>query len=240
MPDLAGSRRSRTVEWLGVIGRLDGALPDGHVNELLAPYLSAVEAARLRGANLYPGSPWIVRHLLRRQDRLSALELHPEQARLLGDLFAGEFQVRVTELDGWLALGAHVPPKEKRGLVLVDPPFERDGEFERLAEGAITAHRRWSGGVLALWYPIKDRNAVQDFRQRMAASGIEKVLDLSLMIRKPSAQPTLDGCGMMIVNPPYTLEAEMAQLLPALAAVLRLDDGAGSDVVWLSRSTSNA
>ena len=157
-------------------------------------------------------------------DSLAGMELvaylADEDAAGLKALFAGDIQVRVIELDGWLALGAQLPPKEKRGLVLIDPPFEEPGEFERMVAGLKSAQRRWPGGIYTLWYPIKDRGAVADFRAALAASGIPRVLDISFEIRGPSAAPTLDGCGMVVVNPPYTLQGEMQVILPALAKVL--------------------
>lgn len=123
--DLKGTEAGKTGEWQSGIGRLLEAKLDTDVAGLIQPYLDIVRAENPDGAiRHYPGSPLIVRHLLRKQDRLSALELHPDDARLLAELFEGDVQVRVTQLDGWLALGAHLPPKEKRGLILVDPPFE--------------------------------------------------------------------------------------------------------------------
>ena len=235
MYDLSADEASRTGEWHAGIGRLiDVQLPKPAA-DLLAPYLAAVRAANGDGPlALYPGSPWIVRHLLRRQDRLTAIELHPEDAMRLKHQFAGDIQVRVIELDGWLALGAQVPPKEKRGLVLVDPPFEIAGEFDRLVDGLVRAHRRWPGGVYALWYPIKDRAAVNAFRADLAATGIPKILDIRLEIRPPSREPRLDGSGIVVVNPPFTLEAEMKTLLPILAKVLGEDGDRRFSVVPLS------
>lgn len=240
MYDLGGSEATRSGEWIEGIGRVlrdQGRTPAAH---LLAPYLQVVSAARADGRNLYPGSPWIVRHLLRKQDRLSAIELHPDDVQSLSGLFAADFQVRVTHLDGWLALGAHLPPKEKRGLVLVDPPFEIDGEFDRLLDGAIKVHRRWAGGILALWYPIKDKAAVRRFREGLARSGIPKVLDLRLLVRGESAEPRLIGSGMIIINPPFVLEEEMRVILPALSKLLQLDDGAAWDAVWLTKQSADA
>src|SRR5690606_21452809 len=181
----------------------------------------------------YPGSPAIARHLLRRQDRLTAIELHPADAAALKRHFAGDFQTRVIELDGWLALGAHLPPKEKRGLVLVDPPFEERDEFGRIVEGLKKAWRRWPGGIYALWYPIKERKAVEAFRRELAGAGIPKMLELALEIRAPSAEPRFDGSGMIVVNPPYPLEAEAKTLLPALATTLGETEATAS-VRWLA------
>jgi len=232
--DLSSAEAQKTGEWRGGIGRLlEATLPAG-AQALLAPYLDAVRAANPGGGmRRYPGSPAIVRHLLRPQDRLTAIELHPADAAALKARFAGDFQTRVIELDGWLALGAHLPPKEKRGLVLVDPPFEEAGEFDRLAEGLKKAWRRWPGGIYALWYPIKDRKAVEAFRRELAGAGIPKILDLSLEVRPPSAEPRFDGSGLVVVNPPYPLEAEMRTLLPVLAEVVG-KPGAKANAMWLA------
>jgi len=232
--DLSSAEAQKTGEWRGGIGRLlEATLPAG-AQALLAPYLDAARAANPGGGmRRYPGSPAIVRHLLRPQDRLTAIELHPADAAALKARFAGDFQTRVIELDGWLALGAHLPPKEKRGLVLVDPPFEDAGEFDRLAEGLKKAWRRWPGGIYALWYPIKDRKAVEAFRRELAGAGIPKILDLSLEVRAPSAEPRFDGSGLVVVNPPYPLEAEMRTLLPVLAEVVG-ERGAKANATWLA------
>ena len=225
--DLSSAEAQKTGEWRGGIGRLLDTELNPAAKALLEPYIDAVVAVN-RGEALtrYPGSPWIIRHLLRPQDRLSAIELHPQDASRLKSLFAGDIQVRVTELDGWLALGAHLPPKEKRGIVLVDPPFEESGEFERLVEGLTKAHRRWPGGIYALWYPLKDRLSVTTFRKSLMASGVPKIIDVAFSIRAPSHEPRLDGCGLVVVNPPYTFEQEMRVLLPELKKVLAEDSGA--------------
>ncbi|PSJ61223.1 23S rRNA (adenine(2030)-N(6))-methyltransferase RlmJ [Pseudaminobacter soli (ex Li et al. 2025)] len=233
--DLSSEEAQKTGEWLGGIGKLLEAKLSPEAEALLGPYLEAVRSADPEGElSAYPGSPLIVRRLLRKQDRLSAIELHPEDFQVLKTLFAEDFQVRVTELDGWLALGAHLPPKEKRGLVLVDPPFEKEGEFDRLVDGLVRAHRRWPGGIYALWYPIKDRKAVADFREALAEAGIPKVMDIRFEIRRPSREPRLDGTGMIVVNPPYTLEKELKTVLPAMHALLAEEKGAAWSVEWLA------
>jgi 23S rRNA (adenine2030-N6)-methyltransferase len=232
--DLSGEEAQRTGEWRNGIGRLAGQRFKSEVEALLRPYLDTVGLENRGGIAEYPGSPLVARRLLRKQDRLFAIELHPEDAARLKALFAGDVQVRVMELDGWLALGAQLPPKEKRGLVLIDPPFEESGEFERMALGLTKAHRRWLGGVFALWYPIKDRKAVADFRKTLRDSGIPKILDASFHIGGPSAEAVLDGCGMVVVNPPYTLADELKIVLPALTGVLAAGSGAKSAIDWIS------
>ncbi len=240
--DLKGVEAGKTGEWTGGIERIIEAADQGRIEadalELLSPYLDAVRA--VNGPDTlrhYPGSPFVVRHLLRKQDRLSALELHPKDAATLAKRFEGDYQVRVIELDGWLALGAHLPPKEKRGLVLVDPPFEKDGEFDRLVDGLIKAHKRFSGSTYALWYPLKDRRETERFANRLYESGIAKIMQINVAIRAPSSEPRLDGTGMIVVNPPYTLESEMQTLLPCLTKLLGEDEGANFSVRWIRGET---
>ncbi|TIQ34413.1 MAG: 23S rRNA (adenine(2030)-N(6))-methyltransferase RlmJ [Mesorhizobium sp.] len=233
--DLASVEAGKTGEWQGGIGRLFGHALEPRAAALLQPYLEAVRAENPDGGlRRYPGSPLVVRRLLRSQDRLTAIELHPEDAARLKAVFAGDFQTRVIELDGWLALGAHLPPKEKRGLVLVDPPFEEEGEFPRLVENLRRAHRRWPGGIYALWYPIKDRKAVAAFRAALRETGIPKLLDIGFEIRPASNEPSLDGSGMVVVNPPFTLEGELRVLLPALHGALAVEQPARWTIEWLA------
>lgn len=243
--DLSSEEAQKTGEWLGGIGRLLDAKLSPEAQALLAPYLEAVMAENTDGGpegiiETYPGSPLIVRRLLRPQDRLTAIELHPEDAERLKSLFAGDFQVRTIELDGWLALGAHLPPKEKRGLVLVDPPFEEKGEFDRLVDGLVRAHRRWPGGIYALWYPIKDRAAVKDFREQLKETGISKILDIAFEVRPPSRDELFDGSGLVVVNPPFVFDEEMRVLLPALKTALAEDPKARWSLEWLAGEAAPA
>lgn len=233
--DLWGDASERTGEWRDGIARLlNRNLPEP-ASTLIAPYLLAIKAQnRDGGLRYYPGSPFITRHMLRPQDRLMALELHPQDADLLKENFAGDIQTRVTALDGWAAMGTHLPPKEKRGLVLVDPPFEQKGEFARMVESLEKAHKRWPGGTYAYWYPIKDPADVTAYARALKATGIPKILRLELTIRQPSTPPRLHGTGMVVVNPPYLLETEMQAILPVLADILA-DEGRGRfRIEWIA------
>jgi len=232
--DLTGEEARRSPEWREGIARLlDHDLPP-EAAALAQPYLDVVKGENPDGGlKAYPGSPLLVRKLLRPQDRLFAMELHPADAKALSALFAGDIQSRVIELDGWLALGSQLPPKEKRGLVLIDPPFEEDGEFERLAAGLVRAHKRFPQGVYALWYPLKDQKERDAFVAALRETGIAKMLRAEVMVRAPAHPPRLFGTGMIIVNPPYTLEGELKVLLPPLAAILA-DNGRGTTrIEWI-------
>jgi len=233
--DLTSEEAQKTGEWLGGIGPLLEADLPKDVADLVTPYLDAVRSVNWEGGvRHYPGSPMVTRYLMRHIDRLTAIELHPQDSATLKQRFSGDWQVRVLELDGWLALGAHLPPKEKRGMVLVDPPFEQEGEFERLVSGLVKAHKRWPGGTYALWYPIKNRKAAAAFREVLKETGIPKMLDIAFEIRKPGAEATFDGSGMVVVNPPYVLEDEMKAVLPALTKVLAEEKGAYAGATWLT------
>ena len=231
--DFTSEAAQRSPEWLDGIKRLfDRPLP-AEAAALATAYLDVVRGENPDGGlRFYPGSPLLVRRLLRPQDRLFAMELHPEDERTLAGLFAGDIQTRVIALDGWLALGSQLPPKEKRGLVLVDPPFEEEGEFERLADGLVRAHRRFPTGLYALWYPLKDRRGRDGFIRALRETGIAKVLCAELSVKAPTQPPRLFGSGMILVNPPFTLEEELRVLLPALAEVLAQEKG-GFRLEWI-------
>lgn len=227
--DLTGPEAVRSPEWRDGIARvLARGLPT-----LADPYLDVIHALNPDGLRVYPGSPLLARKLLRRHDRLEAVELHPKDAAALKEEFAGDIQTRVIALDGWLALGAHLPPKEKRGLVLVDPPFEAEGEWQRLVEGLVKAHRKFATGTFCLWYPLKEPQEVERFGSALRATAIPSILRLELTIRRPSTPPRLYGTGMIVVNPPFVLEEEMRELLPALAEVLADDGRGGWSVEWI-------
>jgi 23S rRNA (adenine2030-N6)-methyltransferase len=229
---LTGEEARRSPEWMDGIGKLLEAKLPADAAALIKPYLDVVDSENRNGTLArYPGSPLVARKLFRPQDRLSALELHPADYRKLRDLFEGDIQARVTELDGWLALNAYVPPKERRGLVLVDPPFEEPGEWERLLDGLSKAHRKWSSGLYMLWYPLKEPREVNAFVADLKATGIAKMLRAELLIG-PAIAGSLYGSGLILVNPPFTLEAELKLILPALAAALAQGRG-GQRIEWI-------
>lgn len=229
--DLLSAQAQRTLEYQDGIGRLFGApLP----HPALAPYLEAVRTLNRDGIlRRYPGSPRLSRALMRPQDRLVVAELHPEDAATLKGEFAGDRQVTVLEADAYRVMRTQVPPRERRGLVLVDPPFEQTDEFARLAEGLAAAHRRWPTGIYALWYPIKERPAVWRFHEAVERTGIPKILIVELTWHDEDTHLRLNGSGMLIVNPPWQLDETLAELLPALHDALP-HSGGGVKVDWLA------
>ncbi len=229
--DLSSEPAQKTREYEDGVARLFGSdLPD----PALEPYRRAVAAANPDGLlRWYPGSPRIARAALRDGDRLILAELHPDDARTLKAEFSGDRSVAVHQTDAYIALKAHLPPKEKRGLVLIDPPFEQPDEFARMAEGLAAAHRRWPTGIYALWYPIKERAAVWRFQDAVEKTGIPKILLAELTWHPEDTHLRLNGAGLMIVNPPWTLDDTLRAMLPALHAALPTTGG-GASVSWLS------
>ncbi len=233
--DLTSSEAKRGGEWHDGIERIMTAKLSDLVAALLAPYLEVIGALNERGRlKIYPGSPAIARAWLRPQDRLVACELEPSAATALAGHMRGDSRIKTLEIDGWTALAAYVPPSERRGLVLIDPPFEEDGDFHRLSHNMAGAYRKWATGIYALWYPIKGRAEPDGLVKRLRRLAIPKILRAELIVSSLSDPTRLNGCGLILVNPPWTLESELAALLPELAGLLGRDGKAGFALDWLS------
>jgi 23S rRNA (adenine2030-N6)-methyltransferase len=220
--DLTGEEARRGGEWLTGIARIMQARFSETTLPLVKPYLDIVRAFNPdRGLAAYPGSPLIARALLRPQDRLTACEVELSARKRLIDVLRRDTQARVVDLDGWLALPAFVPPKERRGLVLIDPPYEQKDEFERLAEGFAQAYAKWPTGSYLLWYPVKSRRATDTLARRVAgAVGTSKpagkALRLEFSVAPQTADAALASTGLLVVNPPWTLLGELKAILPEL------------------------
>ncbi len=230
--DLEGAEAERTGEWRDGIARLR-ADPDPAPDPLLAEYLGAVE--RL---GLYPGSPLLIRALMRPGDRLACCEWHAEEAAALKRLFADDPAVAVHRRDGWEALGALLPPPERRGLVLIDPPFEAEDEFARLADGLRRAHRRFATGVLAAWYPIKSRARVRQCHAELRESGFADALAAEFWRRPPLDPARLNGCGLIVINPPFGFAEAAPTLLRALHDRLAREEGSGYHALPLASAVA--
>jgi 23S rRNA (adenine2030-N6)-methyltransferase len=223
--DLEAEAARRTAEATGGIRRLlRRPLP------ALTRYLELVDQL-----GLYPGSPVLIRAVMRENDRLACCELHPEDATTLRREFPRDPQVEVHERSGWEAMGALLPPREKRGLVFVDPPFEAGNEFSVLADGLRRGYRRFGHGVFAAWYPVKQMAAVRSFHTTLASSGIRDVVAVELHLRDTTKVDRLDGCGLIVINPPYQFEDQANSITNAvLDGVGCGEAGAGTSVIRLA------
>ncbi len=213
----------RTGEWRDGFARL---LPPPAA---LADYVTLAE--RL---GLYPGSPRIIRACLRPGDALACCELHPEDHAALRRLFRGDDQVAVHHRDGYEAVGALLPPSlQRRGMVLIDPPYEQPGEFDRVVAALRTGAARFDHGVYVAWYPIKHRSPVSAFHVALRQSGLRDIVAAELWLREPTDPARLNGCGLVVRNPPYGLEADAAPILGALCDALG-EDGRGTALLRLA------
>ena len=220
--ELTSDEARRGGEWLTGIARLMQARLSEATATLVKPYLDIIRAFNPeRDLKAYPGSPLIARALLRPQDRLTACEIEPKARKRLVDGLRRDTQARVVDLDGWVALPAFVPPKERRGLVLIDPSYEQKDEFERLAEGFTQAFLKWPTGSYLLWYPVKSRRAADKLAQHVAEAvgagpSPGKCLRLEFSVAPQAAGAALASAGLLIVNPPWTLLGELKSILPEL------------------------
>jgi 23S rRNA (adenine2030-N6)-methyltransferase len=220
--DFTADEGRRGGEWLTGIARVMQARFSEKTAPLVKPYLDIVRAFNpARELASYPGSPLIARALLRPQDRMTACEVEPKARKRLIDALRRDTQARVVDLDGWLALPAFVPPKERRGLVLIDPPYEQKDEFDRLAVGFSEAFAKWPTGSFMLWYPVKSRRATDTLVRHVteavgAGPSPGKCLRLEFSVAPQAIGGALASAGLLIVNPPWTLIGELKAILPEL------------------------
>jgi 23S rRNA (adenine2030-N6)-methyltransferase len=223
--DLSAPRAERTGEWRGGVGRLDEGPLAAKAEALIAPYREVLgEIRNEHGPLAYPGSPDIARRLARPGDRVVAIESEEQAFAGLRACFGRNARAKAVRLDGWTGLLAYVPPKERRGLVLIDPPYEDPHEFQTVAERLAEAWRKWPTGIYCVWYPVMDARLVERFLGRIEALGIERVLRAEIEVHKAAPGRGLGACGLLIVNPPWKLDEELRVLLPALAARMAKDE----------------
>lgn len=215
------------------------ALAAGPATPDLAAYFAVVQGMNPPGQPLrwYPGSPRLARALLRPQDRLAVVELHPDDAAALKAEFAHDPQVGVHHRDAYEALKALLPPKERRGLVLIDPPFEERDELAKLVRGVKAAMTRWPTGIYGIWYPIKAAEPIRRFHAELTqAVAAKSAFAAELLLHTDDAPDRLNGCGMLLINPPWQLDEALERLLPDLLRRLAVAEGQGTTrVEWLVR-----
>lgn len=210
--DLTGKLAQATGEAAGGILKLLADLPEGAARDLLQPYLRAIAKYK----PVYPGSPLIAQTLARGQDALVFCELHPEEFSSLEKAIGRDRRVKTLPLDGWTALKSLLPPKERRGIVLIDPPFEDPTEFKRISDGIEEAARRFATGVYVVWYPLKNRHDTDAATRRIIRAAGRPALKLEFEVDRLQTDGPLSATGLLVINPPWKLKEECEVLLPAL------------------------
>jgi 23S rRNA (adenine2030-N6)-methyltransferase len=232
--DLGGADTHHGAEARLGIGLLAGA---GCTSPQITAYLALLERARADGGSgeIYAGSPLLAALALRQQDRGLCCELQAAECRALERVVAGHPRMRCECIDGYQALSAHLPPVERRALVFIDPPYEEQGgELERAVAGIGTALARLANAVIALWYPIKDDRELNPWLARAGARLAVPALVAELWVYPRDARVGLNGSGLLIVNPPYQLDLDMAQWLPELGGALGAARQGGTKLSWIA------
>ena len=233
---LDGNSAQRTSEARDGIGRL---LAEAPKHPVIARYLAAIKACRAaHGAATYPGSPWLLAHALRPEDRIAACELQPEEGAALKTNFARDARVAVHQRDGYAALKALLPPKLGttkfgRGLVLIDPPYEAQlDEFDAAIAALREGLARWPEGMYALWYPIKLRRVLHSFYREATKLPTKSTLVAELLVRPDDSPLRMNGSGLLILNAPWQFDATLAPALAMLRDAMG-EAGASTRVEWL-------
>jgi 23S rRNA (adenine2030-N6)-methyltransferase len=225
--DLDSAEAEKTGEWRAGIGKVFDAAPG-----CLDAYLDIVRALNPGGMpTRYPGSPAIAAALMRPGDRLALSELHPEDAAALRIWARGRAGVAVHQRDGYESIGAFLPPPERRGLVIVDPPYEAENEFQRLAAAIVAGCRRWPAGRWLIWHPVKDRAPVWRLHDALLAGDVAGFLTVELLVA-PVDGMRLAGSGLILINPPFGLEGWLRQALAEMQAILAPQHGSHA-LRWL-------
>jgi 23S rRNA (adenine2030-N6)-methyltransferase len=232
--DLSLGESQRSGEYKQGIGRLlefpEVALPP-EVRDYVRLVRECAGAGR-SAITAYPGSPAIVARLRRPTDRMVLAETHTDAARALRHTLGRPKLLSIVEDDGYAAIKAHTPPRENRGLVLIDPPYESDLEFDSVLGALESGHQRWPTGIYCVWYPLTERAGPLRFRRNVERSGLRKVLGCTLSVMPTDSPVGLHGSGLVIVNPPWQLDERLAELLPDLHRLLVPEGTGGSTVDW--------
>ena len=237
--DLSGDQARRSPEWREGIARVLMARPPAPVGELLRPYLLAVGPHDAEGRPVaYPGSPAIAQALMRPQDRIALCEANPDEREALVAALGRDRRLSIVGTDGYVALNAYLPPRERRGIVLIDPPFEAPGEAGGIVHALERALRKWPTGAYVAWRPIRDARDDARFLNAVAALGAPNVLRLELDIGPgpigAHGQEPLTRAGLLVVNPPHPLVGEARTLLPWLAQTLGRGEGGKQLCDWVT------
>jgi 23S rRNA (adenine2030-N6)-methyltransferase len=237
--DLASAEAKRSPEWRDGIARILTAHPPAPVVELLRPYLEAVGPHEAEGRPLsYPGSPAIAQTLMRAQDRIALCEANPDEREALITALGRDGRLSIVGTDGYVALNAYLPPKERRGIVLIDPPFEAPEEAAAIERALERALHKWPSGTYVAWRPIREAQADSRFLNSIAALGAPNILRLELDVGPgpigAHGQEPLARAGLLVVNPPHTLINEARTLLPWLAQSLSRGGGGHHLCAWLT------
>jgi len=232
--DLQAEAASRGGEWQHGVGRLQTLAAPPPTLEHYASLVRNAHGNTASTIRFYPGSPLLAVSMLREGDRAVFVEKHPDEAAALKAALGATKRVSVQAQDGYAAIKAHLPPKENRGLVFVDPPYEADSEFADATRAVQLGLQRWRSGMFCLWYPIKAGGAHKRLHRTLVDAQIKKILALELTVRPEDSPLGLNGSGMLVVNAPWQFDTQMETLQRTLHNLLAADGAGTSRVAWLA------
>ncbi len=210
---IASPEMQKNGEYQSGIGKLFGRKTGV---DIIDHYIDLIGSLNTSGRlNSYPGSPQIALSSKRRDDRMQLTELHPADFSHLQQLMGKNKKVNIYQQDAWQGLKALLPPVEKRGLVLIDPSYEVKQDYKTLVASLVETHKRFSAGTIAIWYPVLERKATEQFVGQLVRTGIRNMLRIEQCVL-PDDEAGMTGSGMIVINPPYTLKTEMEKALPVL------------------------
>jgi len=228
---LSGEHAERTGEYLSGIARI---WQQDDLPAELASYISCIKALNPNGMlRYYPGSPLIARHLLRADDKLNLTELHPSDYPLLRNEFQKDDRARTERTDGYQQLKSKLPPPSRRGLILIDPPYEIKSDYQAVVKGIQEGYKRFGTGIYALWYPVVLRQQIKRMFTDLRATGIRRILQVELAVRPDNDQRGMTASGMVVINPPWKLEQQMNHVLPWLHQHLVPTGTGHTNVSWI-------
>ncbi len=231
--DLRGIEAGKTGEWETGLAKMTEPFSD-EVEALIAPWREAIAKLNPHGGLIqYPGSPDLALSLMRDDDRMIANELHPEDAKTLQRNLGWDERVKVTELDAEICIKANLPPPERRGVILIDPPYEVKNEADRVIRMIRHGLRRFAQGVFMLWYPVKADGLESVLSSEVQAMGVASSLKVELKVREAFDAGGLAGSGLLILNAPWKLDEDLRVIVPALAQRLGLGEWGRGTVEWV-------
>ncbi|SPY33852.1 23S rRNA (adenine(2030)-N(6))-methyltransferase RlmJ [Pasteurella canis] len=229
---LFSEEAEKTAEFEEGIGRL---WQRDDLPEEITRYIQLIKKFNYGGKELryYAGSPLIAATMLRPQDRALLTELHPSDFPLLRNNFKEFKNVTSKRENGFQQLKATFPPKERRGLILIDPPYELKEDYDLVVQAVEDGYKRFATGTYAIWYPVVLRQQIKRMLRHFENTGIRKILQIELAVRPDSEQRGMTASGMIVINPPWTLEQQMKKILPYLTQTL-VPEGTGNwSVKWV-------
>ncbi len=229
---LTSAESEKTGEYLEGIARIWAA---SERPEILTPYLEIVEKLNPDGElRYYPGSPLLAKELLRSQDQLILTELHPSDYPRLVEEFARDRRAEVLKEDGFQQLKSKLPPVSRRGFVLIDPPYELKTDYEAVVSGIVEGYKRFATGVYAIWYPVVSRTQINNMVEALRKTGIRKILQIELAVQPDSEERGMTASGMIVINPPWKLEAQMQDMMPWLYQTLAPENQGHTLIEWIT------